>query len=107
MSSSLIINSNIPFLCKSKLSIVDEFNDSTVKFRSRIVFCSLSGSSATSFSKLRSVRHLGSSLGHDMVDWAKNCDHDDDEEEEEGGGGEQTVTVSLIFLFAFLFLKLL
>lgn len=112
MSSSLIIESSsdiIPsVLCKSnKLSIIDEFiNDtnkpkpSAVKFPNRMVLCSLSRSSPITLSKSSSVRDLVSSLGHTIVDWAKDCDfHGNDEEEEEEE--EASITVSLLFVFAF------
>ncbi|XP_058197118.1 protease Do-like 9 [Rhododendron vialii] len=86
MSSSLINTSSIPFLHKAKLSIIDEFNDikkpypSAAKFSNPIVFCSLYRSLPTTFSKC-SVRHLVSSVGHNIVDW--DCDHDEEEKEEE------------------------
>lgn len=115
MSSSLIIKSSssdiIPsFLCKSnKLSIIDEFiNDtnkpkpSAAKFPNRMVLCSLSRSSPITLSKSGSVRVLVSSLGHTIVEWAKDCDshgNDDDEEEEEEE--KASITVSLLFVFAF------
>ncbi|KAI8523071.1 hypothetical protein RHMOL_Rhmol13G0046100 [Rhododendron molle] len=99
MPSSLITNSyTIPFLCNSKLSIIDEFNDtkkpnpSTAKFPSRGVFCS--PSRRITYSKLRDVRNLVSSLGHETVDWAKDRDHDDEEEQQDEEEDEEEPTVT-------------
>ncbi|KAF7121138.1 hypothetical protein RHSIM_Rhsim13G0038400 [Rhododendron simsii] len=93
MSSSLIIKSSssdiiLSFLCKS-----NKPKPSAAKFPNRMVLCSLSRSSPITLSKSSSVRDLVSSLGHTIVDWAKDCDSHGNDEEEEEEEEEASITV--------------